>query len=151
MKRFVLMVFLLWAIFAVMIVAACGYGEAHPQPDKLAELGFGVCDGNPCFPGIVPGVTTWDEARGKLLTRTDIWKDDENLLDGTYLGQSIAINRDGNFITIIFDEADPNYSPDIPISIAQLIDLYGIPCQVTLKGDIELRYPGMIAHAIVNG
>src|SRR5579862_4680901 len=60
MRRFALIVFLLWAIFAVMIVAARGYGESHPGPDQLSEVGFGVCDGKPCFMGITMDVTTMD-------------------------------------------------------------------------------------------
>src|SRR5262249_12725982 len=69
---------LLCAIFAVMIFAARGFGEAHPQPDQLSELGFGVCNGNPCFMGIVPGVTKYVEARYALQPYLNLMEDGSN-------------------------------------------------------------------------
>src|SRR5215475_134946 len=54
MKRFVLMVFLFWAVLAILMIGARGYGETHPTPDELAAVGFNVCGDYVCFLGIQP-------------------------------------------------------------------------------------------------
>jgi hypothetical protein len=60
-KFIVLNVFLLSLISTGLIA----FGKAQPPHPALA--GFGVCDGRPCWNGIVPGVTTMEQAN-QLIT-----------------------------------------------------------------------------------
>src|SRR5438105_309778 len=38
-------------------------GRAQPAPAVAQAVGLDSCNGSPCFRGIVPGITTWNEAQ----------------------------------------------------------------------------------------
>jgi hypothetical protein len=158
MKRLALMVFLLWAIFAMMIATARRYGEAHPGPDKLAELGFGVCGGNPCFLGITPDVTTWAEAKRTLSQSskfTMLVKDDGTEVISDHFGQAIIYVRQPEnayvgSITVFSDDV-LGTNPHIPASAADIVALYGLPCnvQIAIQGkSLRLNYSAFLNYTI---
>src|SRR5436309_10255699 len=54
-------------VMCVLVAALAGgsvlIGRAQPVPAVAQVVGLDSCNGSPCFKGIVPGVTTWDEAQ----------------------------------------------------------------------------------------
>jgi len=61
--RTVLLISVLFFTTAVSVGGAILVGRANSQPDQLQALGFGLCNGNPCYRGLTPGMTGWDKAR----------------------------------------------------------------------------------------
>src|SRR6266496_6695118 len=66
--RFLRVVIAVWLLLTALIMVAMLYGYVTVAPNVLSEVGFDVCNGQPCFLGIVPGVTTGQEAH-KLISR----------------------------------------------------------------------------------
>src|SRR5262249_9001005 len=102
------------------------------------ELGFDDCNGTPCFKGIVPGVTAWEEAK-KILPQSSKFKiknDDGTQVISVYLGQLVLyVRRAGDeyvgFIIVYgLDDFDKNQGAYIPASAADIVDQYGLPCNV---------------------
>jgi hypothetical protein len=62
LTRFSRLVIVLMVIFTLLTMIPIAIGRARNDSDDLQALGFWVCDGKPCFMGITPGITTWDDA-----------------------------------------------------------------------------------------
>src|SRR5262245_46869565 len=48
-----------WLMLVVAICVARLYGQS--KPDNLSAFGLDLCEGRPCFMGITPGITKWDD------------------------------------------------------------------------------------------
>src|SRR5438128_2127003 len=121
--------------FSLLIVAARAYGEAHPEPDELKALGFDVCDGKPCFMGIVPGVTTWDQAKAILDRRVASGQPVLNVLD------ELNTDSNGTVIVIVL-----NLSNTPIFRVADAIAYWRNLCGVRVNGsgavkEFEMVYP----------
>ncbi len=59
---------LLWLLITALISSVMLYARAPAGPSGLQRLGFGSCDGKPCFMGITPGLTLLPDAMADLET-----------------------------------------------------------------------------------
>src|SRR5512133_902510 len=64
MKRFAVLVLSICTTVVILTIGASRHGPLLPS--KLESLGLGRCQDKPCFLNIVPGETSWDEARDIL-------------------------------------------------------------------------------------
>src|SRR5260221_14778856 len=81
MRRLIGWTMLLCLTLIVCCAAALAYGRAQPaSSNPLREVGFDVCDGKPCFRGVVPGITTWKSAEAKFLHHHVIETHDSHIL-----------------------------------------------------------------------
>jgi hypothetical protein len=112
---------LLWLALIALCAAGVGIGKLDRAPDALQTLGFDVCDGEPCFRGIKPGMS-WEEVQKRFPNAVS---------DGEYL--SLPVNtanvRVYNFSNktsaiIIVNEN--------PIELQEVLRWFGPPCAVLL-------------------
>ena len=124
MKYLAVTVLIFGVAFSALITGACAYGAAHPQPNELQALGFDLCDGKPCFWGITPGITTYDQATAILSKEYPLKQLNPDIaLD--IQDKGFVIRRDAGLIDGIYMGA---YSSGY--SLSDLIKLYGLPCEV---------------------
>jgi hypothetical protein len=65
MRRLLILQFICTLLFSMLIGAAILIGRQQPQPEHLAMLHLTDCAA-PCWIGIVPGVTTMEEAEARI-------------------------------------------------------------------------------------
>ena len=64
--RFLRLVMILWLLITALIGSVTLYVRTTSGAGELQELGFGMCDGRPCFMGITPGLTQLADAMAHL-------------------------------------------------------------------------------------
>jgi hypothetical protein len=62
LTRFGRLVIILTIALTLITMIPIAVGRASTETDALQALGFWTCDGKPCFMGITPYITTWNEA-----------------------------------------------------------------------------------------
>jgi len=112
---------LLWLALIALCAAGVGIGKLDRAPDTLQTLGFDLCDGEPCFRGIKPGMS-WAEARrqyphalvskGELLLPLNDLDDTELIVrqsaDGlTVQSLSILSTREHSFVPALVQGNPP--------------------------------------------
>lgn len=121
-------------IMTVMLtVAVIGAGLVAPG-NPASVFGFNCCENAACFWGLVPGTTSWAEARAVFNGRVSYSFDTPN--GNIWLYESVNEGVLGR-ILIQVPENDA-------ISAGSIVRLYGPPCRVTvfLKAQkFSLRYP----------
>jgi hypothetical protein len=116
------------ALILVLVVLCAGVvmiTRLNPTPSRLQALGFDVCDGEPCWRGIKPG------------------------MDGTFLrsklpnlgrsGGDLEEAKDGSVVSVVFSDTASTidsvslFSGDItfslPITIGDIVGQLGTPCR----------------------
>jgi hypothetical protein len=138
---------IVWMLMFVLCSGALIYGRASDQPNELQELGFGVCDGDPCFMGIVPGETKWEDAMA-ILRKYDV-QEAQTTGAGrsasiTLRGLKIDFLSYGDYLTIL--DIQPPYTGDRHIVfLRNVIQQMGTPCAVGFLSQDSPRifYPSM--------
>jgi hypothetical protein len=108
----------------------------QPPTGYLRDLGFGRCAGRPCFQGIVPGDTTWQEAVQRMSRLLDV-TDPLALRYATLDRHGIAVSFGGahpvspEYVLILF------FYDNRRALFGDLVALYGAPCVLALP-----RYMG---------
>lgn len=125
-RRMFVLGLMLTAICAIVVLVA----RQNPAPDTLQTLGFDVCEGDPCWRGIKPGMS-WDKVQQyqsfpntdgrirtfpvKLLSIDSIWFEADE--------SAAAIN------SIIVHYSD---GPNLPLTLGEIVNHYGPPCRVAV-------------------
>jgi hypothetical protein len=148
--RWVLAVWLLLSVIggSVLLIA-----RESPAPGRLQGLGFGMCDGEPCFRGIKVGMD-WGEARRLVpdvtASRSGITFSFEGIDE--HVTVFVSPSRDKKTVSSIRLEADLSSSPP---SVADLVQYLGYPCAVKPGGLswTTLLYPrvGTLSQAMGHG
>jgi hypothetical protein len=140
--KFFQRVVITWFIMFAAIGAASRYGQ--DEVNKLAGFGIGVCAGMPCYRGIVPGQTSWDDVR-TYLDGAKIAVDD---------GSTIAVTlADRIELELYQDAGDPPIVETIRVSDYTVVDMmptdfpslghflrmYGTPCLVIVDASDPAR------------
>jgi hypothetical protein len=122
--------------------------RASAGPDRLAALGFGVCDGEPCFRGIKPGMS-WEETRHRLPDAIESREFRVHL--------ELSVNKDGIDSVGIWPSEDaktvaaiiPTAKDYMPFTPGDVMLRYGPPCSVyifyadSIPGVMRLIYPNI--------
>lgn len=130
----------------VMLLLNClavGYARFQRSSNAAAAIGFGWCDGVPCYKNLVPGKTSWAATAGRNMDARD--------------GQSspyppvLSPSTDGMWL----DTISILFPPDSPVAVGDIVQLYGAPCRVDLSisgnwSSIMLRYPHLDALVSTN-
>jgi hypothetical protein len=131
---------LLCAVCAALCAVAIVIGRAQPQPELLRALGY--CDGMPCYMGIVPGKTTWDEAV-EIVSGTHI----VHVRAADFLAAHSTIEP---FLNIQIRPYNDSFSVELwtekaSVSVGQVIAFMGTPCAINVQRwlPIYVFYPGM--------
>jgi hypothetical protein len=61
---------IVWVCLTVLCTAVVLVGRLNRSPDRLQSMGFGTCDGVPCFLGVNIG-THWAEALHRIPNLVD--------------------------------------------------------------------------------
>jgi hypothetical protein len=124
--------------------------STYVQRNSLVGLGFSLCSQAPCFLTVIPGKTTWQEARSVLLTND--FKD----LSYWVISREQPI-QGGIYIARVPDNPDlvnsvelSDLSQNYHIMLDDVLDLYGLPCSVgsDFKGSFWFAYPNMLVNAL---
>ena len=66
MARLIRLIFTIWMLFILILISVLLYVRHSFEVSELEELKFGTCYGQPCFMGLIPGVSMWNEAISAL-------------------------------------------------------------------------------------
>jgi hypothetical protein len=150
--RFLRNVLIVWMLMLVLCSGALIYGRASNQPNELQELGFGTCDGDPCFMGIVPGKTSWEDA-DILLKRFNPSIQQEGWAEYDERHLHVILREAKNYVDML-DLSPIEYSHSFGITLQMLIQNMGVPCAVSYstRGSIgpALYYPSFWVVVISN-
>ena len=149
---------LLWMMITLLLTGfvtsvAIAYGQRQPYQSPLPALGYAVCDGIPCFLGIVPGLTPWQNAKEQLAAFFA-----SNVDDSTITLKWFTTTEVGGYIIT----SHRAYADDVEVSaltvmslsrassfptVQELMLYYGTPCNVSIEETlgyitlIRLNYP----------
>ncbi len=128
-------------VFSMMCVGMILIGRAQPQPEFFRY--FGICEGVPCYMGIVPGQTTWDEAQ-RIITNTpnfSVYTDEINTFSVFNPPQHIKFLVRENIVLVIDIRLDGNNTPALGNMILRL----GYPCALGLSSvPLLFAYPYLL-------
>jgi len=134
MFRFLRVTLILWLLSVALIGGAALYGRAHAEPNELQALGFGVCEGRPCFMGITPGVTTIESARG-ILDKVGATKSQSSYaIDETiYYKGDLRIGYLDSADRIRHITVMNRLGDSLPIRASNIMLHLGIPCRFAMS------------------
>jgi hypothetical protein len=125
----------------VLLLCAVLVGRARTEPAPKIIDGLGVCQGMPCYMGVIPGRTTLKEARVMMPNLSVL--EDHGRADGSYQGTHVTLNFGDahriSHIKITFAH---------PPTIATLLMLYGPPCKIRVYQyglGLSVEYPALYA------
>ncbi|MBX3067005.1 MAG: hypothetical protein KF726_28755 [Anaerolineae bacterium] len=126
-------------------------GRAQPDQNPLRALGFDVCENKPCFRGIIAGKTTMEqvatilnEATGSAtrLLQANIGRFHLDIVpvNSACRGNPCAPNETAMFELLVDNTGPP------PLTLADIVDVYGEPCNVTPVYDLGDRIIGFAIY-----
>jgi hypothetical protein len=120
-------------------------GRAQMQPQDARMSLFARCDGQPCWMGIVPGVTPWTQAERIVTAAAE--HDDKRLIMPMGARGDVQVYRSIDpewvgrmYVLLPYDEA---------IDAGWIIQRFGVPCGVSIYFHMNmatLRYPNLLAN-----
>jgi hypothetical protein len=121
---------------------------AAMKDNPLVSLGFSRCDGQPCFLGIVPGKTLWQDATA-VLSRQNFRKDTWSFTNIDYVGVGITVDRVPDKPDVVNSVSMNDLSQRYKVNLFHVLDLYSFPCSVgsDFKGSFWFAYPNMLVNA----
>jgi hypothetical protein len=139
-----------------LVTATLALAQRPNAVSPVAAAGFGVCDGWPCFMGIVPGQTSWETTLRTLLP----------YLKPTTLTSAAGSDgvfevglATGRFGTLAGAYAPPDYLEFEPASVdfptfGEFVLFYGEPCYVRIIARsrwmvrMAFFYPDLALHVV---
>lgn len=143
------MKYLKWVplVLFVLLLVLTGAVVAHarnfsiPVSEKFPTAGLDVCAGKRCLFQIVPGHTTWDEAKESLAEH--ITRDQGDHFHGQIRGLEIRVQGDfsGSQISRIDVQGLGGGQSPLALRFGQIIEQFGLPCYVI---DVRPRNGGLV-------
>lgn len=128
MIRLLRLTLIIFTILTVLIGGARAIGQTIPLSEHVARLHLTDCE-PPCWADIMPGQTTLDEARERLLQRypaAEFFNDDNGIelhLHNFSMGTMVYLGVTDNIVTDIVIR----FSVDDMPTLQQVISVYGVP------------------------
>lgn len=128
-------VVIVWLTLLISIFIAILYGQT--KVDRLLSFGLDICEGKPCFMGIMPGVTRWNDVRSHL-KGYDIWLEDKDRIAMMFtntIGADIyryPVTQPTVTLVNVSDSTIIELTPTIFPPVGDFILKYGEPCWVLL-------------------
>lgn len=130
LKRLLRITLLSTLIWCVLIVSALLPHRAEQLQTSLQALGFDLCDGVPCFQGILPGKTTWDEMT-EIASRS-------TYTQTVFNARSVVLrlpDGDLTYSRALTDRLLPGFTyigrfAPVGMRLGDFVRLYGSPCRV---------------------
>jgi hypothetical protein len=125
----------MWTILSVFFAGTVLIARGNREPGPLQALGFGLCDGEPCWRGIKPGID-WSEVRKRFPAIT---------YDGEYF--VLPLNT-AEIQEVVFqpspdatklDEITLRLFRAPPTLLGELVALYGRPCRISFPDLYKTR------------
>jgi len=140
MKRVLFCIFSLWIVIASLMSAVRVYGVAHPLAHELTTLGFDLCDGSPCFMGITPGITGWNEGKAILTPKYGAYN---TLEDPASAHHQWVLPVNNGYIQV--DSANAKVDAiwsrvTLTETLGEVIQQFGLPCGVTIYSSINVAF-----------
>ncbi len=134
--------------FVVLCAMAMLLGRSNPPSNALSALGFGPCDGVPCYRGLRAGMD-WSQIQGAGIKGTVSGNLLTALVDSSSNSWLNIFQSKDNHIAGIVVYPDDNASVPF-ITVSDVILEYGIPCGVlpifadnnqSILAEMVLTYP----------
>jgi len=112
----------------LLCFVAISYGHTHVKQTRLQSIGIDACNSLPCFEGIIPGITSWNDVQAKLLGKGAVLYGDQtdrmiNVHFGERLRVTVKPDQEGAKVGSIGINFH-NY----PLTLREVIMQYGSPC-----------------------
>jgi hypothetical protein len=128
MKRFGALIFSIWTIFVLWVIALRVQASFQPVPSDLERLGFDVCGSKPCYRGLTPGQTTWDQAIAAVAQFGSNIKGGNDWRDFAVNGRRILMHASASSMVARITTYLARPQP----TLSTIIDKYGTPCGVSV-------------------
>jgi hypothetical protein len=136
-----------WLSLAVFVGIALLYGRAYPTPNGAQVFGLDRCNGSLCFIGVVPGITSPEDA-ASILTRYGAVQPPVAVNFGVkYVIGDAYIDFDGSRTTIIRMSIFSPPDKRLPVTVGDVLSHLGPPCRMSLDAEgiwgihLYLAYP----------
>jgi hypothetical protein len=128
----------LWLTTAAAGLIVMSSSQIHYERDVLAKHGLALCDGMPCFRGIVPDQTSWEQGLAPFNGQAAIFS------DPFYRRITLLPSEDGEKVSAV--SLDNPFDPSF--TIGTVVDTFGRPSCVDTyvyqhSGTLILHYPGL--------
>ncbi len=133
LKRLFVSILILISVLCFGCILSIFAGRTDTHPDNLQLIGFDLCGGQPCFKGIIPGVTTWEQAKPNI----------GSIANHDFLVDSTSGASQGNVGVYIASDARTVGLVQQTVYNIRLLDViqkYGVPCSVSMSGDTTYTY-----------
>jgi hypothetical protein len=137
------------ATLAVICAAVVGIARTNAVPSRLQALGFGVCEGEPCWRGIKVGMR-WEEAKRRLPEAIEQYEHGLLYLISALKSSepvTIKMMASDGFVSFISVSQQGAASVFPLIKAGDIIVRYGPPCRVTIipinfgPAQLRLHFP----------
>jgi hypothetical protein len=138
-------------ISAVLLIVAVGVvviARLDRASDRLLALGFDLCDGEPCWRGIKPGMP-WNKAI-EMSAYAKLYAQGPNL-EQEHAGSSVIVSATIDMASVDRIVLAARSLPYLlPITVGEIVAKYGSPCRVEESYDsngpvLRLMYPAITA------
>lgn len=140
---------LLAVVTAGLITTAASLGRAIPHAaDTRADL-ITLCDERPCFLGLTPGRSAWEEVRTVLTGIPNDHVTDRQAAFSIAPGEEVQLFRSVDKVAL----GRIQLLLGQPLEAGWLFARYGAPCGVSIYARdrlITLRYPSLLANVRLN-
>ena len=131
------LVFIVWLLIVALVAGAELVGRSQPEPLDLTPLS--VCDGQPCYLGMVLETTSWEEAKDILNSKPGF------TLNSSFRGADVS-NGPVRTASIFSRENGVIFEIDLAmreaaLPVANMLAQLGPPCAVYPLPNIDSRYP----------
>jgi hypothetical protein len=126
-KRLILFVVALSLLLATLTAGVRAYSQSRPEDSSAILYGFGLCEGSPCFLGIRPGVTTWEEAKKVVRTYYSNAYVDDGAIDIVFDADVISMGSAKGVVSEIRFTSN-----DMSLMLSAVLAKIGAPCAVAM-------------------
>jgi len=151
MKRLTLWMLTLFLLTISLTGGVVAYARAQSTQNPVSELGLALCNRIPCYMGIRPGITTWNEAKALLKSEGALETIQFDKVNALYISKAAGVevisSEDGGMVFEVRILADFKTE-----ALGHLIQTLGSPCSVSerdMTTTIYVNYPDLYAEVFV--
>jgi hypothetical protein len=144
MRRFICWLFSVMLAMGLMLAAVMGLARQDQTPTLLQRIGYGVCDGQPCFRGVTLGMA-WQDAQTALKSQARVIQSNQLAIDineGNLWLVSMTANTAGevNGISTVHLRRQTLFD----VRLGEVLLTFGIPCGIGGVIDVNVHEERLI-------